>query len=281
MWIYLIRLLLIVIIQPTKLIMEGKVALICIAKDEDLYLQEWIDFNLKLGFDSIHIYQNDWRFLNKKENTKVFFHEFDGKMVEGDDISIQKKCYDKFIQDYHNVYEWAAFFDCDEFLVLKKHNNIKEFISDYSDYKSIAINWVLFGDNNLEFTSEETSVLKRFTKRKSSVSQLIKVIAKLEPDLKHHIHFVSNNWVDTNYKLGPTLFSICESNSFGSDDVAQLNHYFVKTYHEWSLKRKRFQAYSTTMRKDEDFDEHNFNEIDDFLARDFLYGKTNKITKKN
>lgn len=251
-----------------------KVALICIAKNEDLYLQEWINYNLKLGFDCIHIYQNDWRFLDKEDNPKVFFHEFDGQMKEDDTESIQQKCYSKFIKDFHDVYEWAAFFDCDEFLVLKKHNNVKDFILDYSDYKSIAINWVLFGDNNLEFTPDNTSVLKRFTKRKESVSHLIKVIAKLEPGLKHHVHFVSNNWVDPNYKLGPNHNNeICECNSFGTDEVAQLNHYFGKTYYEWTLKKLRFQSYSTTIRNDSDFDKHNFNEVDDFLARDFLYGE--------
>ena len=28
-----------------------KVALVCIAKNEDNYIQEWINYNLKLGFD--------------------------------------------------------------------------------------------------------------------------------------------------------------------------------------------------------------------------------------
>jgi hypothetical protein len=39
--------------------MKKKIALVCIAKDEDLYLQDWIDYHLKLGFDDIHIYQNN------------------------------------------------------------------------------------------------------------------------------------------------------------------------------------------------------------------------------
>ena len=246
-----------------------KVALICIAKNEDLYLQEWINYNLKLGFDSIHIYQNDWRFLDKEDNPKVFFHEFDGQTKEDDTESIQQKCYNKFIQDFHDVYEWAAFFDCDEFLVLKKHNNVKDFISDYSGYPSIAINWILFGDNNLDFTPNNTSVLKRFTKRKLSSDFHIKVITKLNKDLKHYIHYVSEPWVDTNY----LLVSNNPINYSGDNNIAQLNHYFTKTYKEWTHKRSRFQAYSTTMRNDFDFDEHNFNEVDDFLARDFLYGE--------
>ena len=36
------------------------VALVCVAKNEDNYIQEWIDYNKKLGFDDIIIYQNDY-----------------------------------------------------------------------------------------------------------------------------------------------------------------------------------------------------------------------------
>ena len=36
-----------------------KVALVCIAKNEDNYIQEWITYNKLIGFDDIFIYQND------------------------------------------------------------------------------------------------------------------------------------------------------------------------------------------------------------------------------
>jgi hypothetical protein len=58
--------------------MKKKIALVCMAKNEDYYLQEWINYHLKLGFDGIHIFQNNWRFQNKIENENVFFHEYDG-----------------------------------------------------------------------------------------------------------------------------------------------------------------------------------------------------------
>ena len=33
-----------------------KVVLVCIAKDEDNYVEEWLDYNHKLGFDEIIMY---------------------------------------------------------------------------------------------------------------------------------------------------------------------------------------------------------------------------------
>lgn len=33
-----------------------RAALVCIAKDEDDYIQEWIAYHKKLGFDDIYVY---------------------------------------------------------------------------------------------------------------------------------------------------------------------------------------------------------------------------------
>ena len=44
-----------------------------------------------------------------------------------------------------------AFFDFDEFLVLKKHKDIHEYLSDemFNDYDCVKINWMLYDDNDL------------------------------------------------------------------------------------------------------------------------------------
>lgn len=49
-----------------------KVALVCVAKNEDLYIQEWIDYNLKLGFDDIIIFQHEWDFEIRHPQVKTY-----------------------------------------------------------------------------------------------------------------------------------------------------------------------------------------------------------------
>ena len=44
-----------------------KTALVCIAKEEDNYIDEWIKYHLKLGFNDIFVYQNDWRYAGNKD----------------------------------------------------------------------------------------------------------------------------------------------------------------------------------------------------------------------
>jgi hypothetical protein len=240
-----------------------KIALVCIAKNEDNYIQEWIDYNKKLGFDDIVIYQNDWKC--NVDDSQVIKIDFNG-------VNRQVDAYNHFIKTNIGKYDWAAFLDIDEYLVLKKHKNIKEFIQEYSDYNSIGINWCLFGDNGLEGIDGEYSVLKRFTKRQSSINQHIKSIVKLTSKVIMGVHNPDCFWVDPNKKthMGPF-------NKDGDDTIAIINHYFVKTKEEFLLKceKGRADAPSSVKRNMSEFDPHNFNEVEDLNAFNFLYGNNN------
>ena len=150
------------------------VALVCIAKNEDHYIDEWIDYHKKVGFDDIFIYQNNWRWSGESENVHKI--DFDGN-------NLQIIAYNNFLFTYKDNFDWVAFFDVDEFLVLKKHKNIKEFLSDYSNFDAVGINWVLFGNNGHDKVDSEYSLIKRFTKRQSNVNQHIKSIVKMNKNL--------------------------------------------------------------------------------------------------
>jgi len=235
-----------------------KVALVCIAKNEDNYIQEWVDYNKKLGFDDIFIYQNNWRCSIDEPN--VIKIEYDG-------VTRQIPCYNEFIKNYKKDYDWAAFFDVDEFLVLKKHKNIKEFIFDYKDHNGIGVNWVLFGDNDLSEINNEYSVIKRFTKCQSIPNKHIKTILNLKEPNRMNVHGPNREIVDTNYRRIKGPF-----NDKGLINIAQLNHYAGKTKEEFILKCERGRADFKTGRNINEFDGLNFNEITDLTAHNFLYG---------
>ena len=136
-----------------------KVALIAIAKDEENYLREWVDYNLKIGFDDIYVYQNRWRYTRGDITDKrVHFEEFDQERP-------QIPCYNSCIEKYCGKYDFLAFFDIDEFLYIKNGKSVKEFLSDYSDRDAIYVNWRIFGDNGLSSVEDGNySVIERFTK---------------------------------------------------------------------------------------------------------------------
>lgn len=245
-----------------------KIALVCIAKDEDNYIDEWIEYHKKLGFDDIFIYQNNWRYSKKKPN--VIKIEFDGE--EKQDLA-----YNEFISNYKGIYDWAAFLDVDEFLVLHKHKNIQEFIQDYKEYKAVAINWLIFGDNsNKSVIANEYSLLKRFTKRAKEPEAFIKCIVNLSYDFYMTIHFPLNiEVIDTSFNKIKLYTN--EGQLIPIIDVAQINHYFCKTYPEFLQKIERGRADSKYKRTECEFNGFNKNEVEDYSAFNFLYEKENII----
>jgi len=246
----------------SKLNNIGKVALVCIAKDEDNYIQEWVDYHFKLGFDDIFIYQNDWR--SNLVGDHIHLIPFDGEAK-------QLRSYNDFIRNNYKNYEWAAFIDVDEFIVLKKHDNIKDFISDYQTFSCIAMNWYLFGNNgHRKVIDNNYTNIERFTKRATELNKHIKTISKLSKRLRYkNPHFANCQWVDSDKNIGKGPF-----NEKSSDDIIQLNHYFCKTKEEFKCKvGKGFADQIGKIRSFNDYNTHNFNEIDDFTALDFKYNK--------
>lgn len=46
-------------------------------------------------------------------------------------------------------YDWMLYLDSDEFLILNKHNKVRNFLNMYNNYDQVGINWLMFGSNNL------------------------------------------------------------------------------------------------------------------------------------
>jgi hypothetical protein len=259
--------------------MRKKICLVTMAKDEDYYLQEWIDYHLKLGFDDIFIFQNNWRFKNPQKNNKVHFMEWDveSKQPFGQtwDWNRHSICYSEFGKNYHKEYEWAAFFDVDCFLVLKQTNDVKKFISTFDDVpqKQVVINFAFFGDNGItSFDENNTSVLERFKKRwdkphTDSYYQFLPICKLHENFCCHSIHFVPGEWIDVDGYVG-----VGRSNARHiSYDKAQLNHYMTKTLPEWNQKMLKTRPEGDWMRNPQShFDSHNFNDIEDLHAFNFF-----------
>jgi len=242
-----------------------KIVLVCIAKDEDIYIEEWLKYHHKLGFDHIFIYENNWKCnLNLPYLTKI---SWDGDYQQ---III----YNSFIDNYKNDYDYVAFFDCDEFLVLKKHSNIHDFIKEYGN-KNISVNWQFYGSGG-KINRENNSLLKQFTKRENSVNEHIKTILYLKNETKmwiaHHPYLPT---FDTNGKSFIGAF-----NPNGPVDVIVLNHYKDKTLEDFKIRIKRGNADWDRRETIELWEERKniHNEVEDLTAYNFMYKNEIKIS---
>lgn len=267
--------------------MEGKkkIALVTMAKNEDLYLQEWIDYHLKLGFDDIFIYQNNWRFNVQKPDERVHFLEWDIDTPNAFSNEPWKTnriamCYNNFGKTYYNEFEWAAFFDVDGFLVLKQTNDVKEFIAKFDSVpqRQVILNLAHFGDNgHTEFDPNNASLLERFTKRwgkpYNHTYYQVAPICKLHKDFDgHSVHMLyGEEWIDVDGVVGIGHSTIMNCTRNVTYDKAQVNHYYTKTWPEWQIKCNNTRPEGDNYRTPTDgFDVHNKNDVEDLHALNFF-----------
>ena len=140
--------------------------LCCIIKNENRYINEYVEYYRNLGVSKIVLYDNN---AVDGENPEEYLkkHISDGfvdivnlRGLETAQLPAYNHCYNV----YRNNYDWLMFFDCDEFLTLVKHDNISDFLSQerFNGYDVIHLNWMIYGDNDMLYY-ENRPVQERFT----------------------------------------------------------------------------------------------------------------------
>jgi hypothetical protein len=237
-----------------------KVALVCVARMEDHYLDEWLEYNNKLGFDKIISYQNDWR-------TDIEKPYLQKEICDG--RSLQVPLYNHVLES-NTEYDWIAFFDCDEYLVLKKHNNVKELIEEYKDKTNvIGLNWLIYGNMGLEKRTSN-SLLRMFPNRTDVPDGHVKVIVNTRSGERMQLpHNTFGKAMDTN---GNTFRGY--ENKNGPIDVAYLNHYHNKTKEDWMIRVERGRIDCNIQHDPNRWDnEIGLNQdVEDLSAYNFMYG---------
>jgi Glycosyl transferase family 2 len=219
------------------------VALCAIVLNEEPYLQEWVDYNLGLGFDLVYIFDNseshDLNQWQTQQTSNVRVTHLPGSSMQ---TQAYRQCAKTLIEE--GKHKWAAFFDVDEFLVLRRHESLKPFLHEFLISGALAINWIYMGTNN-KTIYEPMPVSYRFQHRVgSSTNMHIKTIAVLKNinlGGKFHCHFLplkkGYRMLDTNRRRVKGPF-----NRGGPEDVAALYHFFSKSNKEFLLKRIRGRA---------------------------------------
>ena len=234
---------------------EPAIYLCAISKKEDLYIEEWVNYNLLIGFEQIHIYDNNdydteeqdsslgkvTRSLPSKYSGKVFVYSFPGHKP-----TPLKSAYIDFLAKHQNQDVYTAFFDIDEFLVMNNHFCIRSFLREYAfpERRSIAISWYIFGSNNLKYY-ENRPVLQRFTMRMDTGNRYIKNILYL-PDIVdfYGAHNIRLHPPKVRYDIyGNTILNTFAVNCNITE--VRLHHYMIKSTSEYHAKMKRGESAPT------------------------------------
>ncbi len=267
-------------------VIQSPQAMICaIMKNEQKYVDEWLEYHKYLGFDRVQLYDNAHNAsayiasLPEKYGSFVDVLHFPG-------VGRQTEAYINCMVRNRDHNMWAAFLDIDEFVVLRKHPNIKAFLYEVAPRGgSVVLNWSIMGSNNAT-TRAPGTVVSRFTLTSEKPDRHIKTIAYLKHTRQPVIHNVlmlpGYPTVDQHaHELNDTTPFVYNS----TREVANINHYYTKSLEEFILKRKR--GWASNYKKNHlmegpekavvarimhDYQLHNneTNVVKDTFARDFF-----------
>ena len=251
------------------------VALVCIAKNEDHYIDQWIDYHFKLGVSKVFVYQNNWRYGGKYVGNELV------ELIEFDGVNRQLPAYNQFIQQHYAEFDWAGFMDVDEFVVLKQHKDLQSFLADYADYKAVGLNWSMFSSNGLQFNGEY-SLVKRFVKCKRELLGEIKTFINFNK-AKDTLHFNYPHSVSecnctiavdkTHFINGPL-----HKADLKDREIAYINHYIAKTKKEWEQKMARGWPWPAPIIPNyqqqwfKKWNRPQYSQMEDLTAYNFMYG---------
>ena len=225
----------------------GRIALCCIAKAENRYIRDFVEYYKNLNFDRIIIYDN-----NDPDGER--FDDVIGDYIASGFVEIvdfrggkvvQLKAYEDCYAKNSRKYDWIAFFDCDEYLTFTdKSTDVHSFFSQdkFLPFQVMHVNWMVFGDNDL-LDDDGRSVTERF---KNPILPLDFVIWDC-PENNHIKTIIRGGMPSFRWRNAHTILSdylrCCNPEARMTDirshfqefvfDTAYLRHYTTTTIGEW------------------------------------------------
>jgi hypothetical protein len=237
-------------------------ALVTSVRNEGPWLLEWVAYHRLLGFDTIFIASNDNTdgsdtLLERLDRCGVIRH-IDNSGVASD-ASPQMTAYRRIVDDERfQEHDWVFLEDADEFLVLHRHATVQDFLRDHGVTDGVAVNYLMFGSGGQK-ARQPGLVIERFKEcnpqwRKKAyeitggkkLSLGYKCFSRISAIRGLRIHrpqfhressriaFLNGQFPEVRQRERTII-----DPDFEHYDVAQVNHYVVKSLEEYLLKQDR------------------------------------------
>jgi hypothetical protein len=212
------------------------ISLCCIIKDER-YLEEFIIYYTIIGVEHFYIYDNESKIPIKERLSNDYFKnictiiDFSGKVQ-------QLNAYNNCLEKYGHETNWLIFVDGDEYILPKKHDNLKDFLNDYNDAYAIGINWIMFGSSFHE-KKQDGFLIDKYRMCDNSQNPHIKTILKPQYTIKMTDPHTAQLIDDTKYMDPKKNIIHGPFNKNETVDIIQINHYHGKSHEEQLEKEKR------------------------------------------
>ena len=211
------------------------------ARDEP-NIAEWIAHHLLLGFDKIVVFDH----LSSEPIISKLGTNFDNKVnimrVQGSgNVKLQ------FMKDAVNIannnnVSWMLYLDSDEFLLMNKYDNIKNYLRLFTQADSIGINWLMFGSSG--HTNQPKGLLtENFIRSDIRLNQHVKSFVRpciVKDVVNPHYYVITNpnrcyTGNQTRMKMGP--FNPQPLPFINS--LSYIAHYYVQSEEEHKRRKGR------------------------------------------
>jgi hypothetical protein len=229
------------------------VCILATARNEGLYLLEWIAYHRSIGVDGFFIYSND----NDDGSDKLLAALAKARVITwiSSEVktggSAQPKAYGHALSMLPDIldFRWTLIIDLDEFFVFDstRFSSISHFVEwqEARPVDAIAFNWLVFGSNG-EDRWQDAPLSVRFTRRLPWLDPHIKTMVRTNRIMQsrpHHPVVDSRQTLVTRNASGH-LHVTGQAPSFSAEPEAKaawINHFFLKSAEEfvWKFSRNR------------------------------------------
>jgi tetratricopeptide (TPR) repeat protein len=245
-------------------------SLCLIVKDENSYLQEWLDYHIILGVEHFWIYDNESA-IPVEETLRTYI---DSGWVTVNTIkghAMQIYAYDHCLRTYGSESKWIGFIDTDEFIVPHSYKKLDTYLQQFESYAGFAISSLFFGysGNNIRPIGGQITGYQKRTPERFSRNRFVKMIVQPErviyPISPHSFLFTEDAYcVNENGMRVDAQEFPCHVNTI------QINHYFSRSKQEWEKKMARGGGAGITYSDDRWLRVNNYADIEDTQIFDLL-----------
>ena len=207
-------------------------------------MDEWTDFHIALGFSPIYIYDNmlapDLELELWYERRKDLHKHV--RIIHFPTSPVQLAAYDRCIKQDAKNSTFIALFDIDEFLVLKKHASVIDFMEEYCREPmcgQLSVNWLMMGTSNETFY-RPVPITKRNVHTDGMWGTIKTIVRPSYVDdnmrWRHSVYLKKGYWFDTRGVIVNNTGWTRQANNDAPSCVAVLHHYSYKSKEEWYYK---------------------------------------------